>query len=212
MQLDVIIPVGPGHEGAVKMAAQSVEIAKDYDTGIFTTVRVLAVGDTDGEMGRSAARNFGVRDSRADWVFFLDADDIMLPAAIRHFSAFGVLADAVWGQTMELSEGGLLLERYQVPEIDSYKKLIRYDPSLTVKMGHFVRRDIAKRVPFDEDMDCGEDWDYYLRIWKQFDCRKIDAPFFAKIRGNHSTGPRSATGRQWNEVTDRLIAQARLAA
>jgi hypothetical protein len=58
-------------------------------------------------------------------------------------------------------------------------------------------------------MNCGEDWDYYLRIWKAEKCEKVPAPFYVKIAGNHSQGPKSATGREWSEKVEELLRTAR---
>lgn len=158
-------------------------------------------------MGRSATRNHAVQKATADWLFFLDADDLMHPEAIANFSEYAH-RDAVFGLTTELVEGNVAV-RYQAPRIESYRHLVLCDPFMSVKMGHFVRREAALNTPFDVDMDCGEDWDYYLRLWKKYDCIKIPAPLFIKVRGSHSTGPRSATGKQWNEAVDKILEKAR---
>ena len=204
--VDVIIPVGPGHEEVFNRAAQSVAIASEYAD---VNVRLLKIQDPHGECGRSAARNYGVGQATSEWLFFLDADDLMHPDALRQLIEPATTEnDAIFGLTTELV-GGNILTRYQVPSISSYADLIRYEPYLTVKMGHFVRREVALKVPFDEDMDCGEDWDYYLRLWKGFNCVKINSPLFIKVRGQHSTGPRSATGADWNTAVDALLEDAR---
>lgn len=166
--------------------------------------------DTRGETGRSAARNKAVEAADAEWLFFLDADDLMHPECLEHSLHAIEGNDAVFGLITELVDGNVVT-RYQVPEITSYEELIARDPFLTVKMGHFVRREVARNLPFDVTMDCGEDWDYYLRLWRRHDCIKINRPFFIKVRGSHSTGPRSATGRQWNEAVSALLERARKA-
>ncbi len=47
----------------------------------FTEIQHVIVNDTKGELGRSKARNLGMID--ADWYFFLDADDVVMPYATR---------------------------------------------------------------------------------------------------------------------------------
>jgi hypothetical protein len=210
MKLDIITPVGPGHEELVHRAAGSIQIAKEHSVGLFEDIDLIAIDDTKGQLGRSQARNLAVADSKADWIFFLDADDLMHPEAFKNLSLFFDDmrdADAVWGKIVEYKEGNLL-ERYQVPEITSLQSLIKNDPYLTLQMGHFVKTDVAKEHPFKEDMNTGEDWEYYLRLWKKHNCIKIDAPFMCNVRGEHSTGPRSANGAQWREVVEKLIGDA----
>ena len=80
---------------------------------------------------------------------------------------------------------------------------------MTIQMGHFVRSTVAKEVRFNESMNTGEDWDYFLRLWKTYTCVKIDAPLMINDRSTHSTGPRSATGAQWRMAVDDLISNAR---
>lgn len=210
MKCHVLIPVGPGHDELVARAVESVRIATENNQGPFDEIRIRMLNDTEGELGRSAARNEMVGSSDADWVFFLDADDLMHPDAFLNFGCIDVDTIAAWGEILEYTEG-VVSPRYQVPRIDSYEALIGYDAYLTLQMGHFVRRDVAARYPFNAEMDVGEDWDYYLRLWsdKRLRCQKLDLPFMINCRGNHSTGPRSATGVDWRNVVDPMLEKAR---
>ena len=201
--IDVIIPVGPGHEEVFARAVESVGIASDYAE---VEARIIRVSDTEGMLGRSLARNHGVQRAEAEWIFFLDADDLMHPRALT--TDLGTGADAIFGTICELVSGNVV-ERYQVPAIHSYEQLIAHDPFITIQMGHFVKREVALQLPFNIDMDTGEDWDYYLRLWKQFNCRKVGFPLMINCRGQHSTGPKSATGADWSRVVGEMITKAR---
>jgi len=207
----VIIPVGPGHEELHKAAVLSVKIASD-NPGVFDQIKVLVANDIKGEIGRSAARNGAVlqSDEDSDWLFFLDADDLMHPEAFESVSELvkDVMVVAIFGNIWEMREG-VAHWRYQVPIINYYRELLRYDPYLTLQMGHFVRREVAIKLPFNEEMNTGEDWDYYLRLWKGHDCIKIREPLMLNRRGMHSTGPRSATGRDWTIAVNKMIEEAR---
>lgn len=209
MKCDVIIPVGPGHEQLVHRAVNSVAIAERYSKGLFTDIDVIAIDDTKGDHGRSKARNEGVQGSKADWLFFLDADDLMSPKCFMNVAEYQD-HDAIWGRIIEYANG-VVTERYQVPEIESFADLLFYDPYLTIQMGHFVRREIALENPFNEKMNTGEDWDYYLRVWKH-NCIKINLSFMYNVRGEHSTGPKSANGQQWRKVVEDLIEKAKCGA
>lgn len=209
MKLDIVTPVGPGHEELINRAAGSIKIAKDYSMGPFDEIELLAVDDTKGILGRSKARNLAVQDSESDWIFFLDADDLMHPEAFQSLSEFfDNLSDhdAVWGKIVEFKDG-VLMDRYQAPGFDSIQILLETDPYLTLQMGHFVKTEVAKQNPFNEEMNTGEDWDYYLRVWKNYECVKIEDPFMCNARGEHSTGPKSSNGREWREVVEGLIAE-----
>ena len=203
MNCDIIIPIGPGHEETYHRAVESVRIAT-LNKGPFNKVNVRLVDDTAGEMGRSRARNEGVERSDSEWMFFLDADDLMHPECFTNFPTAEY--DAVFGKIMEYAHG-CIVERYQVPLITSYRELIAFDPYQTLQMGHFVRRDVF--VPFDEEMNCGEDWKYYLDLWKNHNCIKVPHPFMINIRGEHSVGPKSATGVEWSSVVREMVEEAR---
>lgn len=175
--------------------------------GPFDVVSIRAGDDLEGRKGRSKTRNDLAAESEADWLFFLDADDLMHPKALEVMTDC-LNYDAVFGQIVEMKDG-VVAERYQVPEIPGYKELIAFAPTMTLQMGHFVKRDVFLDVPFKEDMDTGEDWDYYLRLWKTFSCTKLDKPLMINRRGMNSGGPRSATGVEWTRVVDMMLETAR---
>ena len=85
-----------------------------------------------------------------------------------------------------------------------------FDPYITIQMGHFIRTSIAVKNKFNEAMNTGEDFDYYLRIWEASHCIKIMDPIFINRRGLHSTGLKSADGKMWRENVDSKIADYRI--
>jgi len=185
---EVIIPVGPGHEEAAVDAVASV-LALGYEP--------LVIDDTEGKLGRSKARNIGVRQAKSDWIFFLDADDLLHKDA-KKAEKYMRTHDGIWGL---INDG-----RVRIPQVRSvdFNTLLNHDPTQTLQMGHFIKREIAIDNPFNESMDCGEDFDYYLRVWSRFNCIKIPKTLFVNRRGNHSTGPRSANGKQWRIAVQSL--------
>lgn len=202
MKCEVIIPVGPGHEEIVNEAAASVEMAYQYNPGKFTQVMVNAVDDSKGKHGRSAARNKAIENSKADWLFFLDADDLMHPQAFENFVYNNGEYDGYWGTIMEYRDG-CILERFQVPYINKFEDLLLYDPYFTLQMGFFVRREVMPL--FDESMNCGEDWKAFIHLWKNHKCVKINHPLMVNRRGFHSKGPKSADGGDWRKAVENLI-------
>jgi FkbM family methyltransferase len=202
--------VGPGHEYLAEDCIESVEEAFGKEPGPFSEMTVVRVDDTRGLLGRSAARNKGVADAQAqgaDWIFFLDADDLMDRGAFGVMRGYHADHDAVWGLICELNqdEESFTVREGQLSSIERLEQVLINDPTLTLQMGHFVRTHVAVATPFDVALNCGEDFDYYLRLWAQFRCRKVATPLFINRRGFHSTGPRSATGRQWQEAVQSII-------
>lgn len=209
MKCCVIIPVGPGHQDTSLRAIHSVETAISNGTGAFSSVEVIAQDDTLGQ-GRSRARNLGVLEAgkrEADWVFFMDADELMAPNAFNEVQHLLQDYDAIWGAIYEanLETQQATRRSNDVAPIDSLEQVLLNQPFLTLHNGHFVRYPVALEHPFNTEMDCGEDFEYYLRVWRDSRCIKIVQPIFFNVRGQHSTGPRAATGKDWNEAMPQVF-------
>lgn len=211
----VVTPIGPGHEALYRACEESVVTSFNAHPGLFSEVLLISVDDTEGFYGRSRSRNIGVQealDQRADWVFFLDADDLMAPRAFELASPYLLTHDAVWGQIycFDSADSRPVRRPDQAETLTDVLDLFAHDPFLSIQMGHFVRTRIAYRNPFEQTLNAGEDFDYYLRVWSRHRCTKISGPLFYNRRGAHSTGPRSATGSDWRmAVEERLHHYAR---
>jgi FkbM family methyltransferase len=207
----VITPVGPGHAALFEQScAPSVAQAKGWSLGPFSEVRHYVMDDTEGRHGRSNRRNDALRravEEGVEWVYFLDADDLMTPNA---FEAFGrVIAaepelEAVWGLIVTLDAGGEPALREGQPErLDTIEQFLAVEPFNAVQIGGFIRTEAAARYGFDAAMDTGEDYRLYGQLWRNHRCAKRPEIFFVNQRGQHSTGPRAATGRDWTESVTR---------
>jgi len=213
MKCCVITPVGPGHESLAKEALGSVTQASMYSQGPFDVITVILIPDHEGEIGRSKARNWAVKkaaEAEIEWLFFLDADDLMVPQAFESVEPY-IDNDAIWGKIFDVSPGDeRALPRENQISVKCLDDILDNDPYLTLQMGHFVKTAIALENPFNEDMDAGEDFDYYVRLWKDYDCEKINQVFFVNRRGLHSQGPRSANGGIWRRNVEMIIKKNRI--
>lgn len=202
LRIAVVTPVGPGHAALYKECRASAESAWRSGHGPFSSIRYIAVDDGEGRLGRSRARNIGIERAvagGADWLFFLDADDLMAPEVFESVAPFVRAHDAVWGLILGLAPGAAR-PHLRIPQIigmDTLDDLLLFDPFLTLQMGHFVRAPLAQALRFDESMDAGEDFDYYLRAWSAFRCVKVAREFFINRHALHSTGPRAASAENW---------------
>jgi hypothetical protein len=209
MKCSVVIPVGPGHEDIYKRACDSVALATKVTPDV--EVKLVLIDDLKGEKGRSRARNMGVqqaRDNGSNWIFFLDADDLMDSQAFKYLEDYRSGYDAIFGNIWEM-QNSCALWRYQITEMDHDFDLLSVDPFVSLQMGHFVCTDAAIETPFNEDMNTAEDFDYYIRLWEEFDCIKIPERLFINDRTRRSTGPRSATGAQWREAVSDVFMKYR---
>ena len=133
----------------------------------------------------------------------------MTPRAFSIFAGYADRFDAVWGQ-MAIKPPDTAEHHIRFPQaltLQSVDELLLLDPFMTLLMGHFVRTGVALELPFDENMDAGEDFDYYIRAWEKYRCTKIAEVLSVNRSDRHSSGPRAATADQW-----RIAATARLAA
>lgn len=197
MNCVVVIPVGPGHGRLSIRAFASVQDAWAQNPGPFRELQTVLVDDMDGTLGRSRARNQGLDDNPADWHFLLDADDEMMPrafglASMTHPATFGAIC---------LNGKVTLANRAKVTR----ETLLSYGARGTLSMGCFLYGNLGLR--FDESLDIGEDFDFYLRL-----------PGFLKVREPlvsigydqpSAGGPRGLASEGWVEACDRVVERYR---
>lgn len=206
----VITPVGPGHEKLYDECLASIEKAFYKMNGNFLQVIPIKIDDTEGRLGRSRARNIGIRkaaDQGVEWIFFLDADDLMTLSAFEYVSPYLASYDAIWGGIWVIEKGDPIPKERprQLPFLYSIEDVLSCDPFVSLQMGHFVKISVVLSTLFNESLDVGEDFDYYLRVWEKYRCIKIPLPFFYNRRGYHSHGPKSATGHDWRQQVETII-------
>lgn len=190
MRLAVITPIGPGHADIVRRAIESVDRARA--TSHFSSVSHVTIDDYAGSMGRSRARNIGMR-ADADWFFLLDADDIMRPDALmlNDFSS-----PATFGA---VSLNGAVFDNIYPC---SWRDIALHGARGTLSMGCFVRADVTAR--FNESLDTGEDFDFYMRL-PGF--RKIARPLVDIGCDTPSAGGPRRSRKDWTEVCNDIIAR-----
>ena len=163
MNVSAIIPVGPGHERVARQAVASVWDAWHADDGDFSSVEVCVVPDHAGHKGRSRARNEGVSGAEADWILFLDADDLLLVESFRLAGDALMCSPGLVGIW-----GAIMTERLGVTGKNvcplSFAQILHHRAVGTLSMGCFVRADRARATPFDVNLSNGEDFDFYLRL------------------------------------------------
>lgn len=200
--LTVIIPVGTHHAAYVGEAVAS------CFQGTMRPTEVIVVNDDaepqvqpsqirgatlllpDRKVGRAEARNIGVSKATTNWLYFLDADDMLYPDAIRRFHKLSqakpdvhlFYAEYVWtdvntGQTKRCKQNPF-----------KRSSLARFN---LAHIGLFVLRERFWLVGgFDRGMEFAEDRDFFIRyvINPKINVFKADAPFLHTRRGIHSRG------------------------
>lgn len=197
MKLAIITPVGPGHEKPAEQAIDSVNRAIEYARGAgklwFTRIRHVVIDDTKGLMGRSRARNEGMVD--ADWYFFLDADDRMSKEALT-LNDFN--ATATFGA---VCLDACVYEKNVYP--CGWEEIVKFGAAGTLSMGFFCRADVARQIRFNEKMDQGEDFDFYMRLPSFV---KIEKPLVEiGYQTPSAVGPRGYNEIDWIGICNKVI-------
>lgn len=168
MNVTVIIPCGGTHSKMVSDAVQSclkveVPVIVIDDISIppvrLGTSPLVSLHRLPVHRGRSYARNFGAKLAETEWLYFLDSDDMIEPTAIEDFRAVADSCDISYADYDYVDAAG---ERVRV-EKHPYSYSLTSQKNL-VNIGMFVRRDRFEKIGgFDEDMQFGEYWDFFLR-------------------------------------------------
>jgi len=117
--------------------------------------------------GLSGARNSGIRNSRGEYLTFLDSDDLFLPAKLKLL--VGALegrpdAGIAAGQAVPIDERGERIGRvFDTPLPDDPVDLLLANPLHVGSV--MLRRSWQEKVGyFDESLRSYEDWDMWLRL------------------------------------------------
>ncbi len=167
--LSVIIPVYNGEvyiraalESVLRQGDASTEVIVVNDGSTDATQDILAsFGERiqvlhQANRGPSAARNAGVRASHGTYIGLLDADDLWpdgrTQLALAHLSRES--ADFVRGKTVFIEEGQGSAHALSEPVF----------MEALVGAGLYKRHVFERAGWFDEEMRCGEDIDWHLRL------------------------------------------------
>jgi len=211
MRIAAIIPVGPGHIWVHDDCADSVKLAAKRISDIELDCKPYP--DHEGKLGRSRARNLAIEASpEADWYFLIDADDLCCIDAFELFRA-SLAANprlvAVFGAINSDQMISELLTRDNVFPLD-WAGIMERGAKGTLAMGCFIRADVARATPFNEEMDIAEDFDFYLRALHRREWAKIDMPLVT-IRHNvpSAGGPRGLATIGWREACGAVVERYR---
>lgn len=149
-------------------------------------------------LGVSAARNTGIRESHSPLIAFLDSDDYWLPDKLAaQVSFFSEHPEAVACQTEELwvRRGVRVnpMKKHFKPSGEIFEpslKLCLVSPSAVV-----VKRSLLEEVGvFDEDFPVCEDYDLWLRVSWKYPVELIPEPLVIKEGGAPDQLSRSVQG------------------
>lgn len=168
--ISVVIPVWPPHVGHVATAIESVlgqtfrrwELivvpngGADPDLSIYPFVRVVHA-----DTGPAEARNAGAAAATAPLILFLDADDYLLPDALRQMLQAYVESGGRYIYSDWLALRGDALEAHETDEYRQAGWLERGQHAITALIETAHVRGVGG---FDERMRGWEDWDFFIKL------------------------------------------------
>jgi glycosyltransferase involved in cell wall biosynthesis len=201
--VSVVIPVY-NRPDAVRRAIQSVlaQTVQDFeiivvDDGSADAVAAAVASIPDPRLrlikhernrGGSAARNTGIRASRAPFIAFLDSDDEWMPTKLARqlelFARSGEQLGLVYTGTERRYHDGSVDVSVPRRYDDLGHELLTVNVVGETSLGMVRRSILSSTGGFDESLPSSQDLDFWLRICEQYTADFVPAPLVRVAKGN----------------------------
>lgn len=164
----------------------SLQVARD----LASDPRVRLLSGANG--GPARARNLGIRESRGEFIAFLDADDLWLPHKLeRQIPLFSgsPSPDVVYSQRLTVDAEGEEIEGYRPPVLHGRVLDEMWVDNFICMSSAVVRRGLFDRVGLlDEALRMSEDFDFWLRAAIHCTFRGVEEPLVKyRVHGNQTS-------------------------
>jgi len=178
--ISVVIPTLKGRENLLKNAIDSVLSQTIRDTEIIVVSNdKIDIGYEDRNIkvlvernaNVSEARNIGIKNSRGNYIAFLDDDDewhsIKLEKQIKRLENNKDIGLVYTLYSLRYPDGRIVHEKQICCSGYIYPSIVRQNCIGTSTV--LLRREVIKRVGlFDPRLSFAEDWDYWIRVSRKF--------------------------------------------
>jgi len=189
MKVEIVIPAynpGPFLSEAIESCLKqsyknySITVIDDCSSenveGVIKLYPGVKLLKTDKNSGPSAARNLGIKNSKADLISFLDSDDIMAPEklfySVEEFKKDPSIGMTCGNYKIIYNRSRMMRPFYSRPIKISYPLMMRQN--FVASGSTTVRRDVLEDVGlFDESLWISEDYDLWLRIAEKYSIKYI---------------------------------------
>lgn len=152
---------------------------------------------------RSAARNNGIKQSKGDYICFLDSDDYFLPEKLSNFK--NALESCVNGNSILYD--GLLFERHgkrspaKIPLINAHDTIHEFLVQNSIFSQQICcSRSICLKYPFNSTLRIGEDVELWLRMANEVEFIPVDS--YQTVIVEHED--RSVNLKKYNVASEQL--------
>jgi glycosyltransferase involved in cell wall biosynthesis len=206
VEVSVVVPTH-NRSSLLALTLRSVLWQRDVDLEVVVvddgstddTAEVVAgLGDTririvrhEQPQGVAAARNRGAEEATAEWITFLDDDDLWAPDKLARQLHAAREAGRSWAYTgaVTIDDELKVLDGVPPPSPEQVVELLpRYDAVPGGGSNVVVHRDILARAGrFDSRLRNTEDWEMWIRLAKLGPPAWVCSPLMAKRAHNHNS-------------------------
>ena len=145
-------------------------VVQDGGSTDDTAAVVAALGDprisfvSEPDDGQSDALNRAIGRARGDWIFWLNADDVIAPGAFAAAAPFQEGADLVFGDLAYMREDRSVFRELALPDVFTRERLLTHN-CYVFSGAMLIRRALFQRFgPLDETLRYAMDYDFFLRV------------------------------------------------